>query len=166
MQRGTREPGGVFEAAFCGASVSAAAKLLDRLERVKQTGPGRWLARCPAHEDRSPSLSIREVEDGRVLLHDFAGCSTEDVLGALGLGLSDLFEGPLDHSVAPTQSHISAREVLEAVDHEILVAVLILDEIVTRRCANEDQVKRLAQAAARIGAARDMVSAARTVANA
>jgi hypothetical protein len=41
--------------------------LLDHLERVKQTGPGRWIARCPAHEDRSPSLSVRELEDGRLL---------------------------------------------------------------------------------------------------
>jgi hypothetical protein len=146
--------------------VSAAGKLLDRLERVKQTAPGRWLARCPAHDDRSPSLSIRETDDGRVLLHDFAGCSVEDVLTALGLGLSDLFEKPLGHSFAPTHSRISAREALEAVDHEILVTVLILDEIVTRRRANEDQAKRLIQAAARIGAARDMVSPVRIAARA
>ena len=76
----------------------SAAALLGSLERVKQTGPGRWLARCPARDDRSPSLSIRELDDGRVLLHDFAGCSTEDVMEALGLTLSDLFEAPLAHS--------------------------------------------------------------------
>ena len=39
--------------------MSAAARLLDRLTGVKQTAPGRWIAKCPAHEDRSPSLSIR-----------------------------------------------------------------------------------------------------------
>ena len=41
-----------------------AAKLLDRLPGVRKTGPGRWIAPCPAHEDRRPSLSIRELEDG------------------------------------------------------------------------------------------------------
>ena len=40
--------------------------LLSILEGVKRTGPGRWMARCPAHGDKSPSLSIRELDDGRV----------------------------------------------------------------------------------------------------
>lgn len=136
----------------------SAAKILDRLERLKQTGPGRWIACCPAHEDRSPSLSIRELDDGRILLHDFAGCSTSDVLGALGLALSDLFEKPLGHSFAPTHSRISARDALEAVDHEILVTVLILDEVLTERKVSPQQVERLTQAAARIGKARDMAA--------
>jgi hypothetical protein len=144
-------------AARRGADMSAA-KILDRLERAKQTGPGRWIACCPAHEDRSPSLSIRELDDGRILLHDFAGCSTSDVLGALGLALSDLFEEPLGHSFAPTHSRISARDALEAVDHEILVTVLILDDVLTERKACPQQVERLTQAAARISKARDMAA--------
>jgi hypothetical protein len=41
---------------------------------AKRAGPGKWLAHCPAHSDSSPSLSIREGMDGRVLLHCFAGC--------------------------------------------------------------------------------------------
>jgi hypothetical protein len=66
--------------------------LLAKLDGVRRTGDGRWIARCPAHESKSQrSLSIREVEDGRVLVHDFAGCSIEEVLGAIGLQLSDLF---------------------------------------------------------------------------
>ena len=39
-----------------------AATILDRLDGVRPTGDGRWIARCPAHDDRSPSLSIREAE--------------------------------------------------------------------------------------------------------
>lgn len=52
---------------------------------------GRWIACCPAHDDRSPSLSIREGRDGRVLLKCFAGCSTGAIAEALGLKLRDLF---------------------------------------------------------------------------
>ena len=48
-------------------------------------------AQCPAHDDRDPSLSIRECDDGKVLVHCFAGCKTEDILGALGLAWGDLF---------------------------------------------------------------------------
>lgn len=47
---------------------------------------------CPAHDDRTPSLSIRRTADGRVLLHCFAGCRTDDVLAALGLTWADLFQ--------------------------------------------------------------------------
>lgn len=97
----------------------------------------------------------------RVLLHDFAGCPTEDVLGALGLSLSDLFEKPLGHSFAPTHSRISARDALEAVDHEILVAVLILDEVLTQRKVSPRQMVRLTQAAGRIGTARDLAARVR-----
>lgn len=65
--------------------------VLDRLKAVKRTGSGTWMARCPAHEDKRPSLSIREGDDGRVLLYDFAGCSVEAIVSALGLDLADLF---------------------------------------------------------------------------
>ncbi|HIF49928.1 MAG TPA: DNA primase, partial [Thiotrichaceae bacterium] len=64
--------------------------LINRLDKVKQTGKDRYIARCPSHEDRSPSLAIREVDD-RVLIHCFAGCSAHEVVSAVGLDLSDLF---------------------------------------------------------------------------
>ena len=64
--------------------------VLQGLENVKPGGKG-WTALCPAHEDRQNSLSIREGDDGRALLKCFAGCKTEDVVGALGLAMGDLF---------------------------------------------------------------------------
>ena len=62
---------------------------LSSLDRVRPTSKG-FLARCPAHPDRSPSLSITEG-DGRVLVHCFAGCPVEEIVGALGLRVGDLF---------------------------------------------------------------------------
>ena len=64
--------------------------VLSKLPTAKPNGDG-WLACCPAHEDRSPSLSINEGDDGRVLLKCFAGCSHDAIVGALGLQVSDLF---------------------------------------------------------------------------
>jgi len=49
-----------------------------------------WVARCPAHDDRTPSLYIREGDDGRALVLDRAGCETETVLRVVGLTLRDL----------------------------------------------------------------------------
>jgi len=63
--------------------------LLLRLANVQTAGRDRWLATCPAHPDRKPSLSIR-VADGKILLHCFAGCDSDAVLAALGLSWRDL----------------------------------------------------------------------------
>src|SRR5690606_37511242 len=59
--------------------------------RHKPAGAGEWKACCPAHDDRTPSLSISEGENGKVLLHCFAGCDVADVVAAMGLATSDLF---------------------------------------------------------------------------
>jgi hypothetical protein len=72
-------------------TAAAFAKLLH----ARRTGAGKWQARCPAHKDRSPSLSIREGNQGRVLLHCFAGCTHKEILAKLGIEERDLFAGPL-----------------------------------------------------------------------
>ena len=67
--------------------------LLGRLEGVKPRGNASWIARCPAHSDKSPSLSIREADD-RVLIHCFASCSACEVVAAVGLGSPRQRTGP------------------------------------------------------------------------
>lgn len=66
-------------------------RLLDSLDDLRANGGG-YMALCPAHDDRSPSLSVSEGDDGRLLLHCHGGCKTEDVVKALGLEMRDLFE--------------------------------------------------------------------------
>ena len=64
--------------------------ILSKLPDAKPSGNG-WLARCPSHRDQRPSLSASVGDDGRVLLRCHAGCTTEQVVAALGLELRDLF---------------------------------------------------------------------------
>ena len=66
-------------------------KLLSRLNGVKQLPSGSWQALCPAHDDHTPSLCVRQGDDGRALVKCHAGCSTPDVLHVLGLTVKDLF---------------------------------------------------------------------------
>jgi hypothetical protein len=67
-------------------------RVLPRLEGVRPGGGGHsWTARCPAHGDKKPSLSVRIGDDERVLLHCHAGCPIDEVVSRLGLELSDLF---------------------------------------------------------------------------
>lgn len=63
------------------------------LEGVEGRGDGAFAALCPAHEDRQPSLSVSEGDDGRALLRCHAGCGTVDILAAAGLEWRDLFPG-------------------------------------------------------------------------
>ena len=67
------------------ANYSPLDNLLSHLDKVKQTGPGRCVAQCPAHVDKSPSLTIRETDDGRVLIHCFAGCSVHEIVHTIRL---------------------------------------------------------------------------------
>ena len=56
----------------------------------RKAGAG-WTCRCPAHDDRNPSLSIHAGDDGRALVNCHAGCAVDAVCGAIGLRPADLF---------------------------------------------------------------------------
>jgi len=83
--------------------------ILPRLDKVKQRGDRLW-ACCPVHQDKTPSLTLRE-EDGMVLIHCF-GCSANglQVVEALGLPASVLFLKPLDRPVIPRKTIGLAEE--------------------------------------------------------
>ena len=66
-------------------------QIISRLDKVRQHKKGRYMALCPAHKDRSPSLSLSQGDDGRILMHCFAGCNIEDICSAIGLEVKDLF---------------------------------------------------------------------------
>jgi hypothetical protein len=83
-----------------------AAAVAARL-RARRTGD-RWMARCPAHDDRRASLSIAAGAEGRVLLHCHAQCSPEAICAAAGLELQDLFprHGPrIDRQIVATYTY-------------------------------------------------------------
>ncbi len=65
-------------------------RLRDRDGNPRSSGSG-WQAKCPAHEDRQPSLHVEEGSEACALLNCHAGCTTEAVVEALGLTMADLF---------------------------------------------------------------------------
>lgn len=127
--------------------------LLLRLENVKRTGAGRWIARCPAHEDRRASLSIRELEDGRILVHDFAGCSVEEVVAAVGLDMAALFpEREIQHG-KPERRPIPAADILRCIAFEALIVSVAALDIAAGKSLPEVDLARLRVAAQRLQAA-------------
>ncbi len=68
------------------------ARLLNKLKGLKNKAGGEgWIARCPAHDDHSPSLSV-DFRDGKVLVSCFTGCTADAVIAAVGLSWADLHD--------------------------------------------------------------------------
>ena len=131
-----------------------ALRLLDRLDGVRAVGPGRWVARCPAHEDKSPSLSVRETAD-RLLVHDFAGCQVHDVLVAVGLQPADLFPPRTGkgHGGLPAVRPIPAHDILIALGSEISFLVICASDMAKGETLTPTAAERLWLAHSRFRAA-------------
>ncbi|KGK23874.1 virulence-associated protein E [Pseudomonas plecoglossicida] len=87
-------------------------KVLNRLDKVKSAGANKWKACCPAHDDKHPTLAISETSQGVVLLKCWAGCSTKEIVSAIGLELRDLFPGDKQPRRGPSKA---------AIEHERMV---------------------------------------------
>ena len=76
-------------------TTSAIDRLISQLEQggydPRSTGPDGWESRCPAHNGDRWNLSITRKSDGTILVHCHRGCSSTEVLDAIGMTLRDLF---------------------------------------------------------------------------
>jgi hypothetical protein len=137
--------------------MSTSNAILSRLDKVRETGSNRWMACCPAHEDKSPSLSIRELQDGRTLVHCFAGCAPDDILAAVSLSWKDLRS---DTYTAPRSAPAWTRkfnplDLLRIVSEEVTLVAIVANDMLARKTISEESWKRLATAASRINRVRD-----------
>lgn len=90
-----------------------AEELLSRLDGVRRTSVG-WIARCPAHDDRHPSLSISHG-DKCILVKCWTGCTLAEITAALRLVVSDFFyDAPVKGSVYWVRRRESIRRRREA----------------------------------------------------
>ncbi len=128
-----------------------AERILDRLESVRETGPGRWIARCPAHDDKTPSLAIRDV-DGKLLLHCFAQCSLHEIVSAVGLELSDLFPDK-PGSNKPISNPFPATDILRCLSNEFTVVMLVASDLARGEKLDNETKERLMKSAQRFSSA-------------
>ena len=138
--------------------------LLNRLEKVKGS-KGRWTACCPAHGDKSPSLAITALDDGRILLKCFAGCSAYEVVSAIGMDMTDLF--PKDNLLGnthDTQQRKSERrpfyatDLLKIIHFEALLTGIAAFDLSEGRQVSDTDRKRLKTAFERINEAVGYIS--------
>lgn len=119
-------------------------KFLDRLDKVRQSGKG-YIACCPAHKDKSPSMNITEADDGKVLIHCFAGCRPSEICGALGLDEQDMFP-PKPEPICPPGATrpepklYFSRKQLDELDMQVwFVAVAKADLSARKRISEHDK---------------------------
>lgn len=122
--------------------------VLARLECVRH-GSGGWSALCPAHEDRSPSLSIAEGTEG-IILHCHAGCSYETVIAAIGLTRADLFYEPITPRANTDAGHL-LRDIVRRTTPPVIPPIDRIDDImwqalVTDKLPEETWVEAVAKA--------------------
>ena len=116
------------------------ALILDRLKQVNRRGQN-YMACCPAHDDKHPSLAIRELTDGRILLKCFAGCEISSIMAAINLSVSDLFPkgslGEYKSFTALERQYESLND--QKLNHdEIILAIAKSDRANGKRLSQED----------------------------
>ena len=128
--------------------------ILNRLDCVQKTGKG-FKARCPAHSDKSPSLSIKEGDDGRVLLHCFSGCGIDSVVAALGLQMTDLFlSSSKSGNRRPKLQGVSIRDLETATELEKQVLFFVKADQAAGKAVSHSDWERAKLALQRIALAR------------
>jgi len=135
--------------------------LLDRLDKVRQVGEGRWKACCPAHDDRSPSLAVTEKPDGIILIKCWTGCGAADVVAAIGLSMSDLFPDKLSHHMPAKrdrQHWHMAKEALISLDRDALLITTAIENVCNGVYLNDKDRLLVCEAVRRINEARGLVA--------
>lgn len=96
--------------------------ILDKLEKVRQVKPDQWVACCPAHEDRSPSLAIRDAGD-KILTRCYAGCTFDEIAASLGMQPREFFADSKEpQSRVPG---VSRRQIYKELAVELLTAYTV-----------------------------------------
>ena len=132
--------------------MSAIENILSRLDKVKSLGGGKYTALCPVHSEKTPSLSLRETDEGAVLIHCF-GCGANgiDVVGATGLDASDLFPIDMSHGHARRERvPFPAHQILACLDFESQIILIASRKILDGEAITEADYLRVQLANNRI----------------
>ena len=127
--------------------------ILNRLGGVRRVGKC-FKAICPAHVDRTPSLSVKECDDGRVLLHCFAVCDMEAVVAAMGLRPGDLYLAAKAPQKTSRLPGVRMRELKAAAEFEMQILYIVKSDKLSGRTISQADWARAKLALQRISLVR------------
>lgn len=122
--------------------------ILSRLKKVKKTRNGEWIACCPAHDDKSPSLAVKVADNGNILMHCFGGCEIESIANSLQIDLQDLFAEKEYQST--NRDKITPYSVLQVVKNELYLVVIAASDLQKGKTLSDEDKKRFDLAVKRL----------------
>ena len=122
---------------------------LSYFEKSYRSGKDEYQCLCPAHQDKTASLSIKNLPDERILIHCFAGCAANDILEAVGLTFDDIVPKRLG-DFKPVSKPFNPYAVLKAISNETLLVALAGLEIANGKTLPQEDKDRLLIAANRL----------------
>lgn len=122
---------------------------LNRMDSVRKTGSNQWISKCPAHEDKSPSLSIKFSDNNTILIHCFAGCSPNDIVNAIDSKLSELFPKQNRYQ-APIKYRVNYRELWLLATHYFWILVIATNDLEKNKNLSSYDLKSVMKARERI----------------
>jgi len=114
-------------------------QILSHFNKVSRTSKNnQYQCLCPAHNDRTASLSIKFNDDGRVLMNCFAGCDIENIIGSVGLSFNDIIPNRID-DLKPVGKIFNPYAVLKSLRDEIMIVLMMAISIRKKeQISNED----------------------------
>ena len=122
--------------------------ILESLDKVKDLGGGRYNACCPVHNDKHPSMSVKILDDGMVLMHCFAcGANGIEIIRALGLSPSELFPPEIkqgnEKRVGYRKTSFDSRQVIDALKLEMMTVIACASDMRAGIVPDDDDMARL-----------------------
>ena len=117
--------------------------LLSKFDKVKPTGNGKYLACCPAHPDKSPSLAIKQTDDGKILIHCFSGCQVSDIVAAVGLELSDLMPENPSYQKGTKPPRFNKNELFDRLAFEVVILSMGIRQLLAKEDLSQDDLSRV-----------------------
>jgi len=127
--------------------------LLSRLNKVRNHGKGKHMAQCPCHADKTASLAINDMGDGRILINCFAGCDTYSILQSVGLDWQDVMPESAAGEHKPVKQIIYASEALKLIQHEARIVLVCAYDLKKNKPLTDDELARLETSMQRINKA-------------
>lgn len=132
--------------------MSALDAFLSRLQKVRKTGKSSWLACCPAHGDKNPSMSVSVGNDGRVLVHCFSQqCGIDEIAGAVGMTVSELMPDNAGFQRAkPLKCAVNPRDAMFAMRSDLTEALIYAKAVQRGEVLDADASLKLAKIVGRV----------------
>lgn len=130
---------------------------LNKLNKVQGRGRDSWVACCPSHDDKNPSLKI-DIKNDKILIKCWSGCSTEDILGSVGMDFDDIFpDRAIYHRSSGDRPTLSSSDALRIIKYEAMIIYMMGVDLRAKKIPSEEDHNRFVLA---VGRVKDAIDAA------